>query len=128
MTCWIYQFAESASAPRHIVHALREVIIAAGALHSAQILQLSGIGPAPLLKSFGIPLAIELPGVGNNLQDHCLVGTFYPCKPYPFPMYRIEAYGKKDNNRSYPSPTDLTTNSTFNTEAEIEYKVHKTGQ
>lgn len=35
---------------------------------------------------------------------------------------------KIDNNRSYPSPTDLTTNSTFNTEAEIEYKVHKTGQ
>lgn len=53
--------------------------MAAGALHSAQLLQLSGIGPEALLKSFDIPVAIDLPGVGNNLQDHCLVGTFYPC-------------------------------------------------
>lgn len=62
---------------------MREVIIAAGALHSVQLLELSGIGPASLLKSFGIPVAIDLPGVGNNLQDHCLVGTFYPCKLFP---------------------------------------------
>lgn len=53
--------------------------MAAGALHSAQLLQLSGIGPEALLQSLGIPVAINLPGVGNNLQDHCLVGTFYPC-------------------------------------------------
>lgn len=57
------------------------MIVAAGALHSVQLLELSGIGPASLLESFDIPVAIDLPGVGNNLQDHCLVGTFYPCKP-----------------------------------------------
>lgn len=58
------------------------MIVAAGALHSVQLLELSGIGPASLLESFDIPVAIDLPGVGNNLQDHCLVGTFYPCKPF----------------------------------------------
>lgn len=60
--------------------ATREVIVAAGALHSVQLLQLSGIGSASLLKSLDIPVAVDLPGVGNNLQDHCLVGTFYPCR------------------------------------------------
>ena len=54
--------------------------MAAGSLHSAQLLQLSGIGPSSLLEAYGIPVALDLPGVGNNLQDHCLVGTFYPCK------------------------------------------------
>lgn len=76
------QFAPDASAPRQTISATREVIVAAGALHSVQLLELSGIGPASLLKSFDIPVAIDLPGVGNNLQDHCLVGTFYPCKLY----------------------------------------------
>ena len=53
--------------------------MAAGSLHSTQLLELSGIGPAALLEQLNITVAIDLPGVGNNLQDHCLVGTFYPC-------------------------------------------------
>ncbi|KAL8920889.1 MAG: hypothetical protein Q9172_004306 [Xanthocarpia lactea] len=73
------EFAATASDTRRSITATREVIVAAGSLHSAQLLQLSGIGPSSLLNSFGIPIAIDLPGVGNNLQDHCLVGTFYPC-------------------------------------------------
>ncbi|KAL8964767.1 MAG: hypothetical protein Q9183_004230 [Haloplaca sp. 2 TL-2023] len=104
------EFAASASAARRTITATREVIVAAGALHSAQLLQLSGIGPASLLESFGIPVALDLPGVGNNLQDHCLVGTFYPY-----------------NNDSYPSPTELTTNATYNSAAEDEYYAFKTG-
>jgi len=76
------QFAANASAQRQTVYATREVILAAGALHSAQLLQLSGMGPASLLQQYNIPLALDLPGVGNNLQDHCLVGTFYPCRLY----------------------------------------------
>ncbi len=86
------------------------MIVAAGSLHSAQLLQLSGIGPASLLEGFAIPVAIDLPGVGNNLQDHCLVGTFYPY-----------------NNASYPSPTELTTNTTYITDAEQQYDLDKTG-
>ena len=74
------QFALNASAPRRTAYATREVIVAAGSLHSAQLLQLSGIGPSPLLQQYDIPVALNLPGVGNNLQDHCLVGTFYPCE------------------------------------------------
>ena len=47
-----------------------EVLLSAGAIQSPQLLQLSGIGPAELLKKRGISLAHELPGVGENLQDH----------------------------------------------------------
>ncbi|MGE0288049.1 MAG: GMC family oxidoreductase [Bradyrhizobium sp.] len=48
----------------------REVILSAGALQSPQILQLSGIGPADLLRDLGIPVIAESAGVGRNLQDH----------------------------------------------------------
>jgi choline dehydrogenase len=51
-------------------HAEREVILAAGAIQSPQILQLSGVGPAKLLESHGIPVVADAPGVGENLQDH----------------------------------------------------------
>ncbi|WP_326543981.1 GMC family oxidoreductase [Pseudorhodoferax sp.] len=47
-----------------------EVLLCAGALQSPQLLQLSGIGPAALLRQHGIPVLHELPGVGENLQDH----------------------------------------------------------
>lgn len=50
--------------------ARREVILSAGSLQSPQLLQLSGIGPAALLRKNGIDVAHELPGVGQNLQDH----------------------------------------------------------
>lgn len=47
-----------------------EVILAAGAIGSPQLLMLSGIGPAEHLKAHGIPVALDKPGVGGNLQDH----------------------------------------------------------
>ncbi|RZI44389.1 choline dehydrogenase [Herbaspirillum sp. HC18] len=50
--------------------AARETISTAGAVGSPQILQLSGIGPASLLQKYGVPVAVDLPGVGDNLQDH----------------------------------------------------------
>ena len=52
------------------VRARREVILAAGSYNSPQLLQLSGIGPAELLKSLGIPVQHALAGVGENLRDH----------------------------------------------------------
>jgi len=52
------------------VHAAREVILCAGAIGSPQILQLSGLGPAPLLREHGIEVLLDSPGVGANLQDH----------------------------------------------------------
>ncbi len=52
------------------VRADGEVIVAAGAINSPQLLQLSGIGPARLLGKFAIPVLCELPAVGENLNDH----------------------------------------------------------
>ena len=50
--------------------ASREVIVAGGTYNSPQILKLSGIGPEAELKEFGIPVIVDSPGVGTNLQDH----------------------------------------------------------
>ncbi|TPI41325.1 choline dehydrogenase [Mesorhizobium sp. B3-1-6] len=52
------------------VKARREVIVSGGAVNSPQLLQLSGIGPAKLLRENGVPVKLDLPGVGENLQDH----------------------------------------------------------
>jgi choline dehydrogenase len=54
-----------------------ELILAAGAIGSPHLLQLSGIGPAPLLQEHGIPVVHALPGVGENLQDHLQIRTVY---------------------------------------------------
>lgn len=55
----------------------REVVLAAGAIGSVQILQSSGIGPASLLQKHQIPVVHDLPGVGENLQDHLQLRTVY---------------------------------------------------
>jgi choline dehydrogenase len=55
------------------VRAGREVILSAGTVRSPQILQLSGIGPAQDLRRLGVPVVVDLPGVGANLQDHVRV-------------------------------------------------------
>ena len=54
-----------------------EVVLSAGAIGSPQILQLSGVGPAALLSSHGIPVHHALPGVGENLQDHLQIRAVY---------------------------------------------------
>jgi choline dehydrogenase len=61
------------------IHVNREVILCAGVVNSPQLLLLSGIGPADHLKAMGIPIVIDLPGVGHNLQDHMVVGVVYVC-------------------------------------------------
>jgi choline dehydrogenase len=63
----------------HEVRASREIIVAAGAIGSPQILMLSGIGPKAHLKSLGINVVRDLPGVGQNLQDHVMVPVAYEC-------------------------------------------------
>jgi choline dehydrogenase len=67
------EFASDAQSQRQTVRATREVIVAAGAIHTPQLLMLSGIGPAEQLQYFDIQTLIDLPGVGNNLQDHMQV-------------------------------------------------------
>ena len=63
----------------NILHALanKEVVVCAGAINSPQLLQLSGVGPAALIKEFGIPLVQNIPAVGANLQDHLAVTHYY---------------------------------------------------
>jgi len=55
----------------------REVVLAAGAIGSPQLMQLSGIGPGSLLQSLGIPVVHESPGVGENLHDHLQIRMQY---------------------------------------------------
>ena len=63
----------------HIAHATGEVIIAGGAFNSPQLLQLSGLGPAALLRSLDIDVVADMPGVGADLQDHLQVRMQYRC-------------------------------------------------
>jgi choline dehydrogenase len=57
--------------------AAREVIVCAGAYETPKLLMLSGIGPADALRSHGVDVVADLPGVGQNLQDHMIVGVCY---------------------------------------------------
>ncbi len=91
------------------MNAKREVIIAAGAPHTPQVLQLSGVGPASLLKQLRIPVVVNLPGVGQNFQDH--------------PLLVADGILTKDTN---PSPTN-STNTTWVEEQRILYDTEKKG-
>jgi choline dehydrogenase len=64
----------------HRARANAEVILSAGALQTPQLLQVSGIGPADLLREHGIDVVHELKGVGENLMDHVQVGRKYTTK------------------------------------------------
>jgi len=59
------------------VRASHEVVMAAGAVGTPQILELSGLGRGDLLQSLGIPVRADLPGVGENLQDHLQLRTVF---------------------------------------------------
>ncbi|WP_315741739.1 MULTISPECIES: choline dehydrogenase [unclassified Bradyrhizobium] len=59
--------------------ARREILVASGAYNSPQLLQLSGVGPAELLKRHGIDIVLDAPGVGNDLQDHMQVRIVMRC-------------------------------------------------
>ena len=61
------------------VTARREIVLAAGAVNSPQILQLSGIGNPAHLRDLGIAVVVDLPGVGQNLQDHLQAQLVYEC-------------------------------------------------
>jgi choline dehydrogenase len=61
-------------------HAAQSVVLTAGAIGSPQILQLSGIGPGALLQQHGITPVVDLPGVGENLQDHLQIRAVFKVK------------------------------------------------
>ncbi|KAI5867721.1 putative GMC oxidoreductase [Durotheca rogersii] len=93
------------------VKATREVIVSAGAVHSPQLLQRSGIGPRKLLEAAGINTTVDLPGVGQNFQDH--------------PMMFMQII--LGNFTVHPSPTDMFGNRNFIEWAQEVWRVNKTG-
>ncbi|KAA3665917.1 choline dehydrogenase [Pectobacterium carotovorum] len=78
----VYFKGESAQTAK----ARREVLLCAGAIASPQILQRSGVGPKDLLQRLDIPVVHDLPGVGENLQDHLEMYLQYACKE-PVSLY-----------------------------------------
>ena len=63
----------------HEAQAAREILVCCGSVQSPQLLMLSGIGSADHLRSLDIPLVADLPGVGQNLQDHLFLAVSYRC-------------------------------------------------
>jgi choline dehydrogenase len=61
----------------YVLSARNEIIVSAGAFQSPQLLMVSGVGPKAMLKRHGIPIVAERPGVGQNMEDHVLVGPSY---------------------------------------------------
>ena len=67
-------------------YARREVLVCSGAIASPQLLQRSGVGPGEWLRELGVPIVLDLPGVGRNLQDHLEMYMQYECKE-PVSLY-----------------------------------------
>lgn len=81
-----------------------EVILSAGAIHTPQILQRSGVASAEYLESEGIGVVEDLPGVGQNFQDHCGVPIVF------------------DYDSPSPKQSDINTNATFAAEAVAQFR------
>jgi choline dehydrogenase len=62
------------------VTASKEVILAAGSMHTPQILQLSGVGPRKVLEGLGVEVVVDSPGVGQNFQDNPTIYANFTCK------------------------------------------------
>jgi choline dehydrogenase-like flavoprotein len=83
------EYLPSAGGQRSTVLASKEVIVAAGALHTPQLLQLSGIGAKSLLHKLNIPVISDLPGVGSNLQDQTTFNVPYNCELSSFVLVAL---------------------------------------
>ncbi|KAK0707968.1 hypothetical protein B0H67DRAFT_603091 [Lasiosphaeris hirsuta] len=105
------EFVQGKGSQSTAVRARKEVILATGGIHSPQVLQLSGIGPRKLLESANISTLVDLPGVGQNFQDHPMVMAAF--------TYR--------NLNVHPSGDDMFNNATFLTWAANAWAANKTG-
>ncbi|KAL8369821.1 hypothetical protein RB595_000255 [Gaeumannomyces hyphopodioides] len=93
------------------VRARREVILAAGGIHTPQIMQLSGLGPKKVLEAAKIPTVVDLPGVGQNFQDHVMLTAMFNLRNFTFS----------------PNANDLATNPTFKAWADQLWAANRTG-
>jgi choline dehydrogenase-like flavoprotein len=91
------------------ISASREVILAAGAISTPKLLQLSGIGPKSILQAAGVKVKLDKPAVGTNFQDH----------PAGNGRWNV-------TNLAFPNDNTLTTNTTYNTSAWEEYILNHT--
>ena len=74
---------------RHRLMARREVVLSAGAIATPKLMMLSGLGPARHLSGLGIPVMCDLPGVGQNLQDHIEISFVYQLNgPHSYDRYK----------------------------------------
>jgi choline dehydrogenase len=89
-----YGIAFDHKGAERIAHAGTQVILAGGAINSPQLLMLSGIGPAAHLNDNGINPLVNLPGVGQNLQDHASIILQYECTK-SFPIHKVDAPWRK---------------------------------
>ncbi|KAH7732009.1 choline dehydrogenase [Aphelenchoides avenae] len=76
---------------REKIYAEDSVILSGGAINSPQLLMLSGVGPADHLKSLGIPVVQDMPGVGSNLQDHLEIYVQQHCTQ-PITLYNQSSW------------------------------------
>ncbi len=99
----------------------REVLLCAGAIDTPRLLMLSGIGPAEALRSSGVAVRVDLPGVGRNLQDHALAGLVYrPRRPLPMSKFNHAdaiLYGSTDGSEVPDFLIMCVTHKKFATEA-----------
>jgi choline dehydrogenase-like flavoprotein len=93
-----------------IVNARKEVVLAAGAIQTPKLLQLSGVGPRSVLEAAGVKVKVELDAVGSNFQDH----------PYATVVFNT-------TTTTFPNLNLLTTNATYNASAWAQYEANKTG-
>ncbi|KAG8953354.1 hypothetical protein FRC00_006381, partial [Tulasnella sp. 408] len=87
----------------------KEVILSGGVFNTPQLLELSGVGNPSILDSFNITTKIDLPGVGENLQDHAMIPLSFTIKP------------------DYHTWDELRNNSTFAAQAAAQYAATKNG-
>ncbi|POS74588.1 GMC oxidoreductase [Diaporthe helianthi] len=104
------------------VRANLETILCAGALHSPQILQRSGIGPPSVLDAAGIDILVDLPGVGSNFQDHPQIPMAYSCTTPFFPPPPVHLTRNVE-----PNPATSFNNETFATWAQQEWEENRSG-
>ncbi|KAH7066396.1 choline dehydrogenase-like protein [Paraphoma chrysanthemicola] len=104
------EITDDATGKTSTVYAKKEVILAAGAIQTPKLLQLSGVGPKSVLKAAGVKVRVELDAVGSNFQDH----------PYATVIFNT-------TTNTFPNQNSLATNATFNATAWAEYVAKKTG-
>lgn len=106
--------------------AKREVIVAAGSLHTPQLLQISGIGDPALLASIEVPTVVDLPAVGQSLHDHVYV-MVVNARECLVPAAIDTKLTFKSVNTSLTQTAELTSNATFAAEARAQYETEKRG-